>query len=57
MKVTIKTYQNNETGKKFPYSSQEICPVCGIYSADGGVCSNCLKEHGLYEPKVLYIEV
>ena len=34
------------------YSSDEICPSCGVYSPDGAICIKCLKEAGLYVPKI-----
>jgi hypothetical protein len=44
------------TGTKVPYTSSEICPVCGVYTPEGDLCINCQKEYGLYEPKSVYIE-
>ena len=38
------------------YSSDEVCPCCGNYTADGSVCIVCQKNLGLYEPKINYIE-
>lgn len=38
------------------YSSDEICPVCGVYSPDGDVCVTCQKEYGIYKPKITYNE-
>ena len=34
------------------YSSDEICPSCGEYSPDGDLCVKCLKDSGLYIPKI-----
>lgn len=42
--------------QKIQYASDEICPICGKYTPDGGVCSSCLKAHDLYEPNVSYIK-
>ena len=55
MKNFIQTYQSKEP-EKVLYTSQEICPVCGIYTPDGGVCTGCLKKYGLYESKKLYFD-
>ena len=38
------------------YSQDEVCPICGTYSPDGAVCTNCLKTYDLYKPKVSYLE-
>ena len=46
-----------DTNKKLKYSIDEICPCCGTYTADGSVCTNCLKQNDLFEPKVEYIEM
>lgn len=56
MKKFIQICQNDNDMqvKKVPYSSQEICPICGIYSADGNVCINCQKTYGVYKPKQSY---
>ena len=38
------------------YTQDEVCPICGTYSPDGAVCTNCLKTYDLYKPKVYYLE-
>lgn len=42
---------------KAVYFTDDICPICGIYTVDGCVCTNCQKAHGLYKPKNTYSEV
>ena len=54
-KINIATVDTKE--KSFVvYSQDEICPVCGRYSADGSVCVCCQKEYGTYKPKLAYCE-
>ena len=45
-----------ENVKPMLYSMMDICPCCGEYSVDGGVCIKCQKEYGLYKPTNIYIE-
>lgn len=35
---------------KARYTSDEICPMCGAYSVDGGVCSKCLADQEVQRP-------
>jgi hypothetical protein len=42
--------------KEMPYTSAEICPVCGVYTPEGDLCIDCQKKYDLYEPKSIYIE-
>ena len=35
---------------KVRYTSDEICPMCGAYSVDGGVCSKCLADQEVQRP-------
>lgn len=39
------------------YTDNDICPHCGTYTPDGRVCTNCLKQNDLFEPKTEYIEM
>jgi hypothetical protein len=39
------------------YSSAELCPSCGTYTADGSVCITCQKKYGIYKPKNNYTEI
>ena len=38
------------------YTTDDICPICGAYTADGDVCVNCQKDFGVYEPRNPYSE-
>jgi len=44
-----------ENIKPVLYSMMDICPSCGEYSVDGGVCIKCQKEYGLHKPANIYI--
>ena len=48
------TVENENTS--ICYSSDEICPICGVYSPDGDVCTGCQKNYDIYEPKITYSE-
>lgn len=55
-KTINSTIKYDKVEAKISYSLDEMCPVCGVYSADGDVCINCQKEYGIYEPKLGYCE-
>lgn len=37
---------------KVRYTSDEVCPVCGAYSVDGGVCQKCLADPEVQKPVI-----
>lgn len=49
-------YKSQSTSDTLKYSQDEICPVCGRYSADGSVCIICQKDYGIYKPRATYTE-
>ena len=38
------------------YSLDEVCPSCGRYTPEGGLCIPCQKEYDLYKPKITYVD-
>lgn len=36
------------------YTQFDICPICGIYTADGEVCIKCQKDYNVYKPKTTF---
>ena len=38
------SYIIENENSKVRYSSDEICPMCGAYAVDGGVCHKCLAN-------------
>jgi hypothetical protein len=45
------------TSRVVIYDSDEICPVCGVYTVDGSVCFSCLAEYDLQKPKNIFLEL
>ena len=31
------------------YSLNDTCPICGAYTSEGEVCTNCLKVYNLHK--------
>ena len=46
------SYIIENENSKVRYSSDEICPMCGAYTVDGGVCSKCLADHEVQKPVI-----
>lgn len=38
------------------YTQSDTCPICGVYHPDGYVCTECLKQCGIYNPREEYLE-
>lgn len=51
-----KYYNNLKLTKVVIYASDEICPCCGAYTADGDVCIPCQKQYNIYKPRTYYVE-